>query len=586
MSKEDRKILELANFIDSLKNGQTDFGGRKIDFNFVPYLPQMAKPAPVSFRNCEFDINVAFSHTLPSLDFTDSIFKGRVQIHNMDFSGELLFANVDFYGEVSVNNSQFQKGCVFNNAQFHEKLNLGILKNSPELKFVGAHFHGPIELEKGSKIGALDFTGAEFHCEIQFDEVNLPTVDFTDSRFKAKVDFSKSTFNGCYFERAVFEKEVKFEQSKFWQDVSFKQAEFLADSLFNGVKSDRTEFKKSTTFQEATFRKNAIFGYCHFAKSAVFTNCHFQDAVFSEAIFGDTALFDEAHFYNATEYYNTLYHKTANYKKSSFHGIVGFNEIHAKGNIDFEEAEFNGGGTFIEAVFDKRACFKRLNVVGGFDFFSATFKSEAVFDDSDFTSRDSNRGLLSLRSSKFEGLLDMSRCTIDNLDLVGTRIQSGLFLGSNIRSDNRETYRIIKDSYEKANNRVEALHYHALEMNMLLGETKPFSKDWWILSLNKWSSNHGTDWRRGVLFTLTVALLFFSAYMFFRGSRLCFEIVCIDRFLSQYFAFIFPIRELKTEMIDLDKGGAWAMILSDLLGRIFIGFGIYQTITAFRKFRR
>lgn len=100
-----------------------------------------------------------------------------------------------------------------------------------------------------------------------------------------------------------------------------------------------------------------------------------------------------------------------------------------------------------------------------------------------------------------------------------------------------------------------------------------------------WLSNkHGESWLRGFLFTIAVSLIGFyfynnalttPKYEFVWGST---------DFLGDWAQFILPTHKIDfidtKDQIFLTNSAAFR----DILSRILIGYGIYQLISAFRKY--
>lgn len=99
-----------------------------------------------------------------------------------------------------------------------------------------------------------------------------------------------------------------------------------------------------------------------------------------------------------------------------------------------------------------------------------------------------------------------------------------------------------------------------------------------MLLLNWISNNNGKSWFRGVAFTLLVGLTGF----YFYGRVLDIKMVLPD-FFQKYIVFIssFPKLGLK-EYSELPD--TWDLSLVVWLTRIFISYGVFQTIAAFRKY--
>ena len=189
----------------------------------------------------------------------------------------------------------------------------------------------------------------------------------------------------------------------------------------------------------------------------------------------------------------------------------------------------------------------------------------------------------------------------------------------------KNTVNLIKQHLLRVNNRLEAWHYHYLEMKVLLEgyfyswplsnkkkfkrlikklnnnkinkwlflselfKKMPFRKaDFYILFFSLISNKHGLSWTRGVLFTIVCSCLFFMLF----NSTLEDPIFQLgwDGFTSYwksiktsfpfFVKFIYPAHSF--DFMSSNNPNHWSA-LYDLLGRIFIGFGYYQTIQAFRK---
>lgn len=100
------------------------------------------------------------------------------------------------------------------------------------------------------------------------------------------------------------------------------------------------------------------------------------------------------------------------------------------------------------------------------------------------------------------------------------------------------------------------------------------------LFFSKWSNNFGRDWGRGILFTVIVAIWLYFLYACFTfgfTSKPSFD--NLQFHLKYLIKFLSPIHKF-TEFKDYENV---VSVFFDYLGRIFVAYGIYQTVTAFRK---
>ena len=116
-----------------------------------------------------------------------------------------------------------------------------------------------------------------------------------------------------------------------------------------------------------------------------------------------------------------------------------------------------------------------------------------------------------------------------------------------------------------------------------LTETIYLCSEWVVYSLNKVSNKHGESWFRGLLFTLFVSLVGFHFYNIALSSpKYSFVWEWNTDYLKDWAQFIIPTHKIdfiETKDILLTNCAAFW----DILSRIFIGYGIYQLISAFRK---
>ncbi|WP_321286687.1 hypothetical protein [uncultured Sunxiuqinia sp.] len=152
----------------------------------------------------------------------------------------------------------------------------------------------------------------------------------------------------------------------------------------------------------------------------------------------------------------------------------------------------------------------------------------------------------------------------------------------------RETYRQLKLAMEKQGNRNLALQFKAKEMHHLRKELK-IGWDKTLLYLNFISNNHGISWIRGIIFTIAIGYVFFCIYNSTLSDQYFYWDINSSREQTKE-AFIFGLNHFSSFIASFpklrldDNSNTWQTNLSVLASRIFIGYGIYQTITSFRKY--
>jgi len=267
---------------------------------------------------------------------------------------------------------------------------------------------------------------------------------------------------------------------------------------------------------------------------------------------------------------------------------IEFSFCHFAGDASWRETTFIGDAFFEGAIFSKPATWK-----------GATFEKRVSFNKLKYGIQDLNFTDVLFKENGY-----FYKSEIDNIDLKHSTIEKNLyFLDATVHKTNRESARIIKHEFLKIDNRIESLVYHALEMNAYLDEIKKeensFKSDhpFWekfILYLSKWSNGYGLNLGRSVLFTILTGLFFFTVYVSLLPEK-PFEwgwngilpmLKSITHTLNYFPEFLSPTHSFQY-MRDIPKNGYIGyLVLVDFIGRIFIGFGIYQTIQTFRKYGR
>jgi len=114
--------------------------------------------------------------------------------------------------------------------------------------------------------------------------------------------------------------------------------------------------------------------------------------------------------------------------------------------------------------------------------------------------------------------------------------------------------------------------------------------DRFILWLNRWSNHYRSDFRNGILFTVLGALAFFVLTFLTTQefwNRLCFSCdidgAVFGYTIKQFIVFLNPTH--RHDFISELNPFFGIPYVFEFLGRIAVGYGIYQTIQAFRKFR-
>ncbi|MDO6801909.1 hypothetical protein Q4595_05575 [Wenyingzhuangia sp. 1_MG-2023] len=157
----------------------------------------------------------------------------------------------------------------------------------------------------------------------------------------------------------------------------------------------------------------------------------------------------------------------------------------------------------------------------------------------------------------------------------------------------RKTIRTIKQELQKTENRIDYDTFRSYELELYKKELKQTEK-WWhfkdlfVLTLNSLFSKHGISWRRAIGMTVLFSLGFYTVLYIIKNLHNDFNITLngINHFTSGYFKFFLitnfydPLSENREY---LKYFGEW---LPFIFGKIVIGYGLYETVQSFRKYKK
>lgn len=185
--------------------------------------------------------------------------------------------------------------------------------------------------------------------------------------------------------------------------------------------------------------------------------------------------FSESTFHGKVKVKNCIKIDNANFTNTVFKDLADFYKSHFY-NVTFNKTTFNDIVVFTESKFYKDVNFKYT-----------TFEKLALF-----------------RKTVFEKIVDFEDSIFK---------EEANFLDITANMANRETARIIKNSFEQQNNIIEANRFYALEMKEREKElSKTINKenmiDWVIFKLHGLSSKHSQDPVLPVLWILNIAFIY------------------------------------------------------------------------------
>ena len=293
-----------------------------------------------------------------------------------------------------------------------------------------------------------------------------------------------------------------------------------------------------------------IFGLCEFKLGINLNNFSYN-----QKIRFWKCKFHRLHVYNAT--FNKLFELV----ESEVYSNAFFNKVEFNANCVFTKTRFHKNCIFTYSTFQKQGIFSR-----------------AIFRDKNNlpTGLDLSQSIVNGQLTFFE--TDLGNYEAKRIDSNSTEYDDAISDGLKIPIQNkRETFRIIKHQLLQQNNVIEAEKYDKLEKQTLLYETyKNFKiknmSNLFLLLLNKYSNNYKTSWLYALIFTLSVASISHSILSISESNDFCDGLKFIKLLNPIDFSFY----------SDAHSGKIYTVYF---LAKISIGFGIYQLIQAFRKYK-
>jgi hypothetical protein len=349
----------------------------------------------------------------------------------------------------------------------------------------------------------------------------------------------------------------------------FSECEFNSKTTINNTKQE-TVFQDNCLFNEQLRINNRD-------KNLTFKNCEIKNLDVSEAKFGTNSSdlgklrikscevyktnFKNTTFLALVDFYYTIFYENVIFYKTDFLNIVVFSATTFKKNL-----------LFTYTLLNDKVIMRATNFNKGFDFSLSIIKGQlAIFDiNHSFNSYHSVDGLIT--ENEYEKAVSYD-------GIIPTQ-------------NKLETYRLLKVEFENQKNISEHLQFKLYEKKTYkrILKTRKFTWtnvfDQITLWLNSVSNNHATSYIRAFFFILTVGWFFFYLSLISTKSYE-FSLEIREWEISKSFQYFvqFLIPTHKFDYMGNDVSLTSSFFLFDFFGRMFVGYGIYQFIQAFRKFK-
>jgi hypothetical protein len=444
---------------------------------------------------------------------------------------------------------------------------------------------------RNSLIHAAFFHSTKFHKEVDFDDSEFKGhASFGQCYFGKTASFQNTVYTGSFgFENCIFNDRVWFNNAKFnIYEVHFEYSIFKSEFNANNIVfiddiKRIPNFGPSITFYGAIFENKLSLSNIDFTRNCIFTGAKFGSSVeFINSNFRTIVIFENAQINgNILFAVNNAREEKAETTTKNIINKIWFNKSNISGRIDIERCEI--------------------------DEFESSFmgiKSGAVF-----RVYESSIQSLNLTSIHNNGalILENNGANIQEMTLKSA-INTGMIEVENTNIQiikERKTARLLKDSALKCGNSIDALEFRKKEMELLKNETT--GNKWGsrlLLWFNEISNKHNTDWIRGVKFTIVCWIGFYllflitsrpdQIYALFTGQPVTWT-CSLD--IANGINYLWSLNFLETlsMWVNINFNVVWWLFILKviqllivasiyIIGKIAIGYGIYQTISAFRKY--
>ncbi len=364
-----------------------------------------------------------------------------------------------------------------------------------------------------------------------------------------------------------FMQKASYTNDKSMKNLDFRYCIFDFDieisEYLNSVNFENCVFKGKTKFA-SHFKINATFRNVQFKAPTTFANSNFNSKTrFHVVTFEDEVNFDNTKFADLADFWGSTFHRPTIFYKTDFLGVTVFSRTTFNENALFTYSLIDKGIIFRGTIFKKGLDISLAILNGNFNVFDIRLGDFATNENSDE---------------------DQYEVSVSEEGIIPEK-------------NKRETFKLLKTQLENQGNKIESLKFSYFEIETY---HKQLSRQFWnekkikstfenyfILFLNSLSNKNGRSWLRGIFFTTIIAgLFFYVAVLTTEKYSFAFSLPQaedINYCLKLYFEFLTPTHTV--QFMDCLGSNPWTYLL-DFLGRAFIAYGIYQTIQAFRKFRR
>ncbi|MFL9844250.1 hypothetical protein [Flavobacterium rhizosphaerae] len=437
------------------------------------------------------------------------------------------------------------------------------------------------ELRESISVGKRNFSNQKFTSNISIKQGDLERVDyckFYDCIFERKLilkDLNSRTikFQNCTFNNSVTFENCNLHELSITGIKSIKELR-ISDSIFNSVRLNSSDFINSDFFLINNYIRVDLNCSEMMINSGKFI-INSRDKNENSTIKADfrNSFFDE---FILLGNLNELLFQGSRIKKLSFEH-VNVNKAY------FKNSEFGKEALFYNCNFNFNVSFSNIKCkIGEFRIQICTVKGNSYFNNAVFDK-------LFISDTVFESRSSFNNVAINHFELYLVNFLKPVYFDELkigiIKDCNRATLRTIKQELQKTDNRIDYNRFRGYELQAYYKELKWNGnfRDKFILGATWLATGFDHSWRKALAFTIFFGLFWYSILYFWEYHG-AFDITEINTYFVGAFRF-FLITNFSSPFDNGEYLKNAAYWLPFVFGKIFIAFGIYEMIQAFRKFK-
>lgn len=469
-----------------------------------------------------------------------------------------------------------------------EDLNLNFEGLSNQNTFKDCEFYGySFRITSNTKTAKK---GIEFYnCKIEINEISFVNCEIQNfiiskSDLKGGLELTNCDIWKCHLKNSVGKLNLRLDRTTFIELIirNIRDAVSL-DSHYVKVRSN-AEFN-STTFKSFQFHnssfKEELICIDSTILTGIFKDCNLNEFDFGLSSFNNlkfkkceikgTCTFEKISGDRTTlTILDCTFHKHCNFETNPIKSIVLF------------QTKFYDTVSFQDSVLD----FIIINKV--------LFERSVFFEDLEINDI-SYSGIKTIRNIKRQLILsdnkiDYMRFKKYELELHRLKTKSLLFTGKYERSSKyRSIQALYRDRkiYDSDDIEIDHLTVVRNDEEMPKANKLELLGDYLTLSLHRFMSLYGTDWKRSIFITILFGVIFYSILYFSMKHSDEFHLSwrTVNHYLNGLPRF-FIVTDFKNPIkinSYYDNSFSWLPLI---FGKLLIGFGIYETIQSFRKFSK